>query len=121
MVGELAEQLRQKREEKGLSLRDVESQAKIPEQYLHILEGQQSPGILADTLYLIPYLRSYSTFLELDPGVTVAQFLADLPKYQYAVEETTSKTGSSIQWGIVGALLLVGLALGAYFWQGSQP
>lgn len=122
MVGELAKQLRQKREEMGLSLKDVQSQTKIPELYLHILEGQGNPRLLADTLYLIPFLRTYSSFLELDPGVTVAQFLADLPKHQdRGVGETTDTMGSSLQWGLIGALVLVGLALGVYLWQGSQP
>lgn len=121
MVGELADQLRQKREEKGLSLKDVQSQTRIPELYLHILEGRGNPRLLADTLYLIPFLRTYSSFLELDPGVTVAQFLADLPKYQDAVGETPDTVRSSLQWGFIGALILVGLALGMYWWQGSQP
>lgn len=122
MVGELAKQLRQKREEMGLSLKDVQSQTRIPELYLHILEGQGNPRLLADTLYLIPFLRTYSSFLDLDPGVTVAQFLADLPKHQdRVVGETTDTMGSSLQWGLIGALVLVGLALGVYLWQGSQP
>ena len=121
MVGELAEQLRKKREERGLSLKDVQSQTRIPELYLHLLEGGGNPRLLADTLYLIPFLRTYSSFLELDPGVTVAQFLADLPKYQDAVGETPDTIKSSLQWGLVGVLILVGLALGVYLWQGGQP
>ena len=36
--------------------------------------------MLADILYLIPFLRTYSLFLGLDPAVTIPQFIAGVQK-----------------------------------------
>lgn len=121
MTGEVAALLKQKREENGLSLKDAAGQAHIPERYLHILEGQGDPRILADTLYLIPFLRTYSTFLDLDSGETVSLFLADMQK-KPSVETPGSHTvGLPSRTILVVGLVLVALALGAYFLKDSLP
>jgi cytoskeletal protein RodZ len=76
MTEEVAGLLRRTREEKGLSLKEAEAGARVPVHYLHLLEGSGDSRLLADVLYLVPFLRSYSVFLGLDPAVTVAQFVA---------------------------------------------
>ncbi len=118
---EVAALLKQKREENGLSLRDAAGQANIPEHYLHILEGQGDPRILADTLYLIPFLRTYSTFLDLDSGETVSLFLADMPKNPVA--ETPAPHTAGLPWRsmLIVVLVLVALTLGAYFLKDRLP
>jgi len=91
MTEEVAGLLKQTREEKQLSLKDVEASTRIPVHYLQILEGEGDIRLLADTLYLIPFLRTYSAFLELDPAVTVAQFIEGLQKGEAAEGQTRSQ------------------------------
>jgi cytoskeletal protein RodZ len=72
---EVASMLKRAREDRGISLKDVEIETRVPTHYLQILEGEGDGRLLADVLYLIPFLRTYSTFLGLDPAVTVPQFI----------------------------------------------
>jgi cytoskeletal protein RodZ len=72
---EVASMLKRAREDKGISLKDVETETRVPTHYLQILEGEGDSRLLADVLYLIPFLRTYSLFLGLDPAVTVPQFI----------------------------------------------
>lgn len=72
---EVASMLKRAREDKGISLEDVETEIRVPTHYLQILEGEGDSRLLADVLYLIPFLRTYSSFLGLDPAVTVPQFI----------------------------------------------
>ena len=68
--------LKRRREEKGLSLQETEAATRIPVHYLQHLEGGGDPRLLADELYLVPFLRTYATFLDLDPSYAVALFIA---------------------------------------------
>jgi len=72
--------LKRSREEKGISLRDVEKETRVPTHYLQILEGEGDLRLLADVLYLIPFLRTYSLFLGLDPAFTIPQFICRYTK-----------------------------------------
>ena len=76
--------LRQEREHKGLSLQEVERELRIPLHYLEILEGAGDNRFLADPMYLIPSLRSYATFFDLDPAAVVTQFMVELQEWQQA-------------------------------------
>jgi cytoskeletal protein RodZ len=121
MAGELATLLRQKREEQGLSPQQVYSQTRIPEPYLHILEGQGDPRVLADTLYLVPFLRTYSAFLGLDPAETVTRFLADIQK-NTSVEGTPRRAHRPfVRPVVIGLVLLALVVLGGYFFRDSLP
>lgn len=77
---EVASLLKRTREDKGMSLKDVETETRVPTHYLQILEGEGDSRLLADILYLIPFLRTYSLFLGLDPAVTVPQFIITVQK-----------------------------------------
>ena len=121
MTGEVAALLKNKREENGLSLKDAADQASIPEQYVHILEGQGDPRILADTLYLIPFLRTYSAFLDLDAGETVALFLADMQKKPEAETPAPATARLLSRRTLVLTFVLVALALAGYFLKDSVP
>jgi cytoskeletal protein RodZ len=121
MTGEVAALLKHKREENGLSPKDAADQASIPEQYLHILEGQGDPRVLADTLYLIPFLRTYSAFLDLDSGQAVSLFLADMQKNPYAESPASPIAGLPSRSILVIVIVLIVLALGAYFLKDSLP
>lgn len=130
MTGEVATLLKQKREEIRLSLEEAADQAGIPERYLHILEGHGDLRVLADTLYLIPFLRTYSTFLDLDSGETVSLFLADMQKNPYVETPVPPTAGLASRSMLILFLILIALVLGAYvlqdslFWPeslGNQP
>jgi hypothetical protein len=76
----VASLLKRSREEKSISLKDAEKETRVPAHYLQILEGEGDPRLLADVLYLIPFLRTYSLFLGLDPALTIPQFIAGIQK-----------------------------------------
>src|SRR5205814_6873684 len=80
MTEEMAGLLKRTREEKGLSLKETEAEARIPAHYLQILEGEGDPRLLADALYLVPFLRAYAVFLGLDPAALIAQFIAAIQR-----------------------------------------
>jgi cytoskeletal protein RodZ len=76
----VADLLKRAREEKGMSLKDAELATRVPSHYLQILEGGGDSRLLADVLYLIPFLRTYSVFLGLDPAETIPQFLVGVQR-----------------------------------------
>lgn len=121
MAGELATQLRQKREERGLSPQEVCRQTHIPEPYLHLLEGQGDPRLLADSLYLVPFLRAYARLLDLDPAETVARFLADIPKTTTVEGVPRQASRPFVRPIVVGLVVLMLLVLGGYFFKDSPP
>src|SRR5262245_4690355 len=85
--------LQQERERRGLSLQAVERELRLPLHYLEMLEGVGEKRLLADPLYLIPALRNYAAFLDLDPTAVVQQFTAELQ----ALQEVTSQTVNTAQ------------------------
>jgi cytoskeletal protein RodZ len=116
MTEEVARVLKQKREERGLSPEDAEAATRIPAHYLRILEGRGDSRLLADALYLIPFLRSYSAFLGLDPALTVAQFIAAMQKGEAMGGPPPSKPGRSFPRVAVVFLILAGLAVLSFLW-----
>src|SRR5262245_23066036 len=74
--------LQQERARRGLSLQAVERELHIPLHYLEMLEGTVEKRFLADPLYLVPALRTYATFLDLNPTVAVQQFTIELQVLQ---------------------------------------
>jgi cytoskeleton protein RodZ len=74
--------LRQERERKGIALVEVEQRLRVPLYYLAMLEGQEDQRLLADPLYLIPFLRMYATFLDLDPAAVISYFVVELQNQQ---------------------------------------
>src|SRR2546422_537626 len=121
MMEEVAGLLKQAREEKQLSLKDVEASTHIPGHYLQILEGGGDARLLADSLYLIPFLRSYSVFLGLDPSVTVTHFIEGMQKGEQAERQAVPKPGSSFSRVVVVLLLLAGLAALSFWWITREP
>ena len=120
MTEEVAGILKRAREEKGLSVKEAEAGARVPAHYLQILEGEGDPHLLADAVYLVPFLRSYSVFLGLDPAVTVAQFIAAMQKGETQVGPTLPKPSRFSSRIIIVILLLAGLAALAFLWVTSQ-
>lgn len=113
---EVASVLKRTREEKGLSLRDAEAETRVPTHYLQILEGEGDIRLLADVLYLVPFLRTYSLFLGLDPAMTVPQFIAAVQKGEALGSATVPHSRRSFSKKAVLVLILIGLAALSLLW-----
>ena len=119
--------LRQAREHKGVSLKDAEGKTRIPLKYLQALEGGGESGLLADEMYLIPFLRSYANFLGIDANQAVTRFLTELQRQDAATVApperrppmVPSRSGPSrlASWILPFLLVLVALVVGPYLWR----
>ncbi len=96
-----------------MSLEDVRSALGIPLHYLQAMESGKS-RLVADVFYLIPFLRRYAEFLDLDPATTVAQFLGDAAREESrggAIRGVEAERGSQWLWIAVGGAVVVIVAL----------
>lgn len=75
---DLATAFKHTREQRQLSRIAASTAAQIPAHYLAVLEGEGEKHWLADPLYLVPFIRTYATFLDLNAEAAVAQFLSTL-------------------------------------------
>jgi cytoskeletal protein RodZ len=116
MTEEVAGLLKRTREEKGLSLKDTEAKTRIPFHYLQILEGQGNTRLLADILYLIPFLRAYSAFLGLDPALTVSQFVAAVQKGESQGPVSSPKPRRLFSRTLFVLVILAGLVVLSLLW-----
>lgn len=112
--------LKRTREEKGIALKDAATETHVSANYLQILEGEGDPRLLADALYLIPFLRTYSTFLGLDPAVTVSQFLLAVQKGGVLRSLPPARHGGMFSRTALIALIVVGIAALSWFWMSSH-
>jgi len=106
-VGKVGDVLRQTRESRSLSLDEVRGALGIPMHYLQAMESG-STRLVADEFYLIPFLRRYAEFLELDPASTVAQFLGEAAREESrgGTPGTAEGGRSWLLGGIVGVAVL---------------
>lgn len=112
-VGKVGEVLRQQRESRSLSLEDVRSALGIPLHYLQAMENGKS-RFVADEFYLIPFLRRYAEFLDLDPVVAVAQFLGDAAREESragAIRRVERAQSNQWVWIAIGGGVVVIVAL----------
>ncbi len=112
--------LKRTREEKGIALKDAATATHVSARYLQILEGEGDPRLLADALYLIPFLRTYATFLGLDPAVTVSQFLLAVQKGHPLGSIAPVRRGGMFSRTALIALIVVGIAALSWFWMSGQ-
>lgn len=108
-MGKVGEVLRQQRESRGLSLEDVRSALGIPLHYLQAMESGKS-GLVADEFYLIPFLRRYAEFLELDAASTVGQFLAETARDEARAAPPRLEMRAGSRWLVFVVVALVVLA-----------
>ncbi|HHY39983.1 MAG TPA: helix-turn-helix domain-containing protein [Syntrophaceticus sp.] len=91
-IGDL---LRAERENKGLSLFDVEEKTKIRSKYLQALEEENFEEIPGEA-YRIGFLRNYARFLDLDPEPILEQYRAQYERKEldslHPLFEQTAKT-----------------------------
>jgi cytoskeleton protein RodZ len=120
MTEEVTGLLRRAREEKGLSFEEAEEKTHVPMYYLQILEGEGDPRLLAETLYLIPFLRTYATFLGLDPAVTVAQFIRAMQQGDTPVVSPPVKSRRLFARTVAVLLMVIVLAVLSLWWLTRQ-
>jgi hypothetical protein len=112
----LGETLRRTRLEKNITFEDAERVTRIPRKYLEALELENF-GILPAPVYARGFLRSYASYLGLEPKELLPFFpvghvdeptLEDLPEVS---EPRTWNPSSLIAIGVVGALVMLVVAL----------
>ena len=75
----LGESLVAARELRGLSRTAVEQETRIPHDYIRMLESNDY-AMISDQLYLLPFLRRYAGFLELDQEETSMRFVREVQR-----------------------------------------
>jgi cytoskeleton protein RodZ len=124
----VSQTLRQAREQQNITLEEAAQKTRIPLPYLMALEGKGPESrhrtrLLPDPFYLIPHLRQYATFLDIDVHLVVTQFTNELQNIQQtnnkltASEQSPQMLGPSpqrsraISLSIILASVLITLAL----------
>jgi len=69
------------RERRGMSRATVVQQTHIPAHYLQMLEDEDV-RLIADQLYLLPFLRRYASFLDLDPDEAAMRLLREVQRLE---------------------------------------
>lgn len=88
---ELGEFLKEKREEFGWDLEEVQARTKIQKRYLQAIEeGNYSD--LPGAFYARAFIKSYSEVLGLEPDQVFQQFESDLPKPKQEAVDLPSRT-----------------------------
>ena len=114
----LGETLRRARTSKGVTFEDAERVTRIPRKYLEALELENF-GILPAPVYARGFLRSYASYLGLDPGDLLPFFpvghvdeprLEPLPEIRETPVRTWNASGL-IAMAVVGALILLVVGL----------
>jgi cytoskeletal protein RodZ len=67
------------RERRGMSREDVLKETRIPDHYLRMMESNDY-SMISDQLYLLPFLRKYALFLQLDPEETAMRFVREVQR-----------------------------------------
>lgn len=123
-MNQVGDELRTARESRKLSLQQVEADLGVPLHYLEAIEGRKS-NLIADEFYLVPFLRRYAEFLDLDAPGLIARFLAESVRNETAASQSLAPMARrSRRWvWIVIALLLASAA--AAWWllpaAGTRP
>lgn len=119
----LGEILRRAREERGLSVEELRVGAGVPSHYVEAIEEGRSP-LVADEVYVIPWLRRYAEFLGLDESLVVGRFLAEAERADAAapaiVPLPPERPSLVSPWLLVTA---VAAAIGvlAWWWWTGRP
>ncbi len=105
--------IREAREQRGLTLGQVEEATRIPRYYLEILEGGGDDRLVSDRLYMVHFLRGYAAFLEVEVETLAAQFVRE-NRYMESARVAPPERGRSrttIVLATSAALLVAGAGL----------
>ena len=111
-----ADYIREAREQKGLTLAQVEEATRIPRYYLDILEGGGDGRLVSDRLYMVHFLRTYASFLEIEVETLAAQFVRENRQLEPADIVSVRETRSWKATAVVTLTLLLAAAIGVYLY-----
>jgi cytoskeletal protein RodZ len=67
------------REGRGVSVDDAVKETRIPNHYVRMIESSDY-SLISDQLYVLPFLRRYATFLQLDPEEMAMRFVREVQR-----------------------------------------
>jgi cytoskeletal protein RodZ len=111
------------REKRGVSREQVISQTRIPGNYITMIESDNY-GAISDQLYVVPFIRRYASFLELDPEEIAMRFVRDVQRAESAVvkmsgpiiNSRSSRSKNRPQlWIVVLALVAIVILIGGLY------
>lgn len=122
-AAQIANQLRQARESKGVSLGQVAREIRLDVRHLEAIEAaafDRLPG----AVFVRGYLRSYGRYLGLDPEPLVAIYDRAFPAAEPPIFRPTTKSKYAvalgwIPWSQIGSAVFVVATLVVAFWLGS--
>ncbi len=111
-----ADYIREAREQKGLTLTQVEEATRIPRYYLEILEGGGDGRLVSDRLYMVHFLRTYASFLEVEVETLAAQFVRENRQIEPARSTPAREPRSWKAAAMVTLTLLLAATAGVYLY-----
>ena len=105
---------------KGCLSKQTAAATRVPVHYLQHLEGGGNPHLLADELYLVPFLRTYAIFLDLDPAYAVAEFVIASHRGEVAAGMAQETPRRPLFRRLAFFLILTGLGLLVFLWLSGQ-
>lgn len=99
------------RERRGVSRAELISQTRIPAHYVEMIESNDY-GLISDQLYLLPFLRRYAAFLNLDGEEIAMRFVREVQRAEGAAvarmsEPLTLHDRNKAQWGRAALIIIV--------------
>ena len=99
------------RERRGVSRAEVASQTRIPAHYLDMIESSDY-GLISDQLYLMPFLRRYAAFLNLEGEEVAMRFVREVQRAEGAAVPRMSEPlavhdNKHEPWGRVAVVTIV--------------
>jgi Helix-turn-helix domain len=101
------------RERHGLSRADIVAETRIPAHYIEMIESSDY-GLISDQLYLMPFLRRYAAFLNLDGEEVAMRFVREVQRAELAAvaaprmsEPIALRDHKRAPWGRVAMVVIV--------------
>jgi cytoskeletal protein RodZ len=99
------------RERRGISRADVVSQTRIPTHYIEMIESSDY-GLISDQLYVLPFLRRYAAFLNLDGEEIAMRFVREVQRAEGAAVPRMSEPlavhdHKNVRWGRRALVMVV--------------
>jgi cytoskeleton protein RodZ len=115
------------REKRGISREQAISQTRIPKHYVVMIESDDY-SLIADQLYLMPFLRRYAVFLGLDPDDIISRFIRDVQradgnivKISEPIVSARERRASSRRFGALVVAFVIFLAAAAVLYLHRYP
>lgn len=97
----------------GLSRADIVAETRIPAHYIEMIESSDY-GLISDQLYLMPFLRRYAAFLNLDGEEVAMRFVREVQRAELAAvaaprmsEPIALRDHKRAPWGRVAMVVIV--------------